>query len=268
MTKIEILCIGNELLSGVTINTNASWISKKITKIGGIVNRVVVVRDDLKEIDYAVKNCLEREPDWLIICGGLGPTYDDMTLEGVSQSLGRKLVLDSYAVQMIKQSYKKRRQRVRLNKARLKMALIPKGSVPILNPVGNAPAVQINVKKTRIVCVPGVPSEMKAIFTNSILNEIKQQVGKFIVEERYYHVEGVSEATISRALTKLVGSTPPDSLYLKTHPQGHTNENVSILKIHIVSKGKKKEDVRQVLETISKEIILEIKKYGGKIELK
>ena len=97
MTKIEILCIGNELLSGVTINTNAFWLSKQVTQVGGLVNRVVVVRDDLKEIGYAVRNCLEREQDWLITCGGLGPTYDDMTLEGISRSLGRNLVLNSYA---------------------------------------------------------------------------------------------------------------------------------------------------------------------------
>jgi nicotinamide-nucleotide amidase len=268
MTKIEILCIGNELLSGVTINTNAFWLSKQVTQVGGLVNRVVVVRDDLKEIGYAVRNCLEREPDWLITCGGLGPTYDDMTLEGISRCLGRNLVLNSYALEMVKQSYKKRRQMVRMNKARTKMALIPKGSVPIINPVGNAPAVRINVRQTKIVCLPGVPSEMKAIFINSILSEIKQQVGKFIFEERHYCVEGVSEAMISRALTKLVESTPSDSLYLKTHPQGYTNKNVPVMYIQVVSRGSKKYAVRLLLERISNKIILEVKKHKGKIQLK
>ena len=268
MTKIEILCIGNELLSGVTLNTNAFWLSKQVTQVGGLVDRVVAVRDELEEIGYAIRNCLERDPDWLITCGGLGPTYDDMTLEGISRTLGRNLVLNPYAIEMIKQSYKKRRQVVRMNKARIKMAVIPKGSVPIINPVGNAPAVRIDVRKTKIVCLPGVPSEMKAIFRNSILSEIKQQVGKFISEERRYRVEGVSEATISKTLTKLVESTPSDSLYLKTHPQGYTNKNVPVMNIQVVSRGSKKEAVRRVLERISNEIISEVKKHKGKIKLK
>ncbi|HEX9318949.1 MAG TPA: molybdopterin-binding protein [Nitrososphaeraceae archaeon] len=268
MSKVEIVCIGNELLSGITLNTNANWMCKKITRIGGLVTRVLSVRDDVKEIDYAIKNCLERKPDWLITCGGLGPTYDDMTLRGVGRSLGRKLVLDSTAVQMIKDSYKKRRQRVKLTSARLKMALIPEGSIPILNPIGNAPAVQISIKKTRIVCLPGVPAEMKAIFSASILVKIKKEVGKFEAQQRYYYVEGVGEATLARTLTKLVNRFPPELLYLKTHPQGHLHESVPLMKIQIISKGKRKSDVEEVLKKVSKDIIAEVKKHGGKIKLK
>src|SRR5690349_24877684 len=95
MTNIsEILCIGNELLSGTVVNTNAQWISKKITNIGGLIKRVTVVRDDINEIASIVKEILARKPNWLIISGGLGPTYDDKTLEGVAMALGTDLVLD------------------------------------------------------------------------------------------------------------------------------------------------------------------------------
>jgi nicotinamide-nucleotide amidase len=268
MSNVEIVCIGNELLSGFTVNTNASWICKKITAIGGIVTRVLCVRDDIKEIDYAVKNSLERKPDWLITCGGLGPTYDDMTLKGVGRSLGRKLVLNSTAVRMLKASYKKREKKVKLTSARMKMALIPEGSIPIINPVGNAPAVQINIKKTGIVCLPGVPSEMKAIFSASVLGKIKNEVGEFVVRQQYYYVKGVGEATLARTLAKLVKKFPPNLLYLKTHPQGHLNENVPVMKIQIVSKGRRKSEVEEVLEKVSKDVITEVKKYGGKIELK
>jgi molybdenum cofactor synthesis domain-containing protein len=268
MTSIEILCIGNEILSGVTVNTNASWLCKEITHVGGVVNRVIVVQDDVKIIDSTTRESLHREPNWLITCGGLGPTYDDKTLEGISRGLRTRLVLNSSALNMVKQSYKKQGRIVRLNKARIKMALIPNGSIPIMNPVGNAPAVRVNIKKTKIVCLPGVPSEMKAIFINSILSEIKQEVGEFTLEERLYRVEGVSEAMLSGALTKLVKTTPRESLYLKTHPQGYTNKNIPIMNIQVVSRGRKKDAVRLVLDRISNEIISEVIKHKGKIQLK
>jgi molybdopterin-biosynthesis enzyme MoeA-like protein len=109
---------------------------------------------------------------------------------------------------------------------------------------------------------------MKGIFINSILNEIKQEVGEFSLEERLYRVEGVSEAMLSSALTKLVKTTPTNSLYLKTHPQGYTNKNIPVMNIQVVSRGRKKDAVRLVLDRISNEIISEVVKHKGKIQLK
>jgi nicotinamide-nucleotide amidase len=267
LSVVEILCIGNELLSGITLNTNAHWIGKKIIKLGAKVRRVTVVADDLEEINIALKDSLGRKPDWIVTCGGLGPTYDDMTMQAIAQSLERKLVLDPIALQMVKDSYKRLGQNVRLNAARLKMAMIPNDSIPIHNPIGNAPAVHIYTQKTQIVCLPGVPSEMKAIFTHSILDDIKAEIGQFTVEEHYYHVEGVSEATLARTLIKLVKSFPRHALYLKTHPQGYKNNNIPVMKVQIVSKGKKKAYVQEILEKVSNVILSEVKKYGGKIRL-
>ncbi|HEX6028652.1 MAG TPA: molybdopterin-binding protein, partial [Nitrososphaeraceae archaeon] len=105
MFTTEILCVGNELLSGITINTNAHWISQKITEVGGFVKRITVVSDDVKEISLAVKESIARKSNWLIISGGLGPTYDDKTLQGVALGLGVELVLDNTAVEMLKNSY-------------------------------------------------------------------------------------------------------------------------------------------------------------------
>ena len=102
MYTVDILCIGNELLSGITLNTNAHWLTRKITKIGGFVRRVVVVRDDLNEIKVALLDSLNRNPNWIIICGGLGPTYDDKTLLGIGKTLKKRLILNSIALDMVK----------------------------------------------------------------------------------------------------------------------------------------------------------------------
>ena len=102
---VEILCIGTELLSGITLNTNAYWLCSEITNVGGVVRRVTVVHDDLNEISSAARESLARKPNILITTGGLGATYDDITLEALATAFGKKVVLDSRAVEMLKKSY-------------------------------------------------------------------------------------------------------------------------------------------------------------------
>jgi len=261
---VEILCIGNELLSGITLNTNAHWISKKITNIGGFVRRVTVIRDDLDEINLTLTHSLRRKPKWIIICGGLGPTYDDKTLLGVGKTLKKGLKLNNIALDMVKKSYSQRHQKVKINKARLKMAIIPIDSTPVQNPVGNAPGVLLSVNKTRIICLPGVPSEMKAIFTRNILPLFKREIGNFAIREINYYVQGLSEAMISSRLTKIVTSTPPDRLYLKTHPQGYV-DNIPTIRIQVVSKGYDAEEVKHLLNKVSKRLLAIIRKNSGQI---
>ena len=87
---VEILCVGTELLSGITLNTNADWLCGEITNVGGVVRRVTVVRDDLSEISSATRESLAREPSIVITTGGLGATYDDMTLEGIGSGTWQK----------------------------------------------------------------------------------------------------------------------------------------------------------------------------------
>jgi nicotinamide-nucleotide amidase len=264
MNIVEILCIGNELLSGITLNTNAHWLSRKITRIGGYVRRVIVVRDDLNEIKLALIDSLNRNPNWIVVCGGLGPTYDDKTLLGIGKALKKRLVLNSIALEMVKNSYSYRHRRVKINKARLKMAIIPKGSIPIENPIGNAPGILLCVRKTQIICLPGVPSEMKAITTKSILPRMKQEIGDFTIRETNYHVQGISEAMISSRLTRIVNSAPSDRLYLKTHPRGYV-DNTPTIRIQLVSKGNNLEQVVQLGNKISKQIMALIQKNKGKI---
>ena len=261
---VEILCIGNELLSGITINTNAHWISRKITQVGGFVKRITVVRDDVDEISLVLKECLVRKPNWIIISGGLGPTYDDKTLQGVAIGLGVDLVLDKTAVEMLRNSYARHSINYDLNGIRLKMAKIPMGSLPIQNPVGNAPSVFIESVETKIVCLPGVPIEMKAIFLENILPQIRKMIGNFYIAERNYEIIGISEAMLAPVLLNVVESNHPDSIYLKTHPQGYGNDGPK-LRVQIVSKGKNRSDVQKRLDNISSALIEEIHKLDGKI---
>ncbi|HXX98991.1 MAG TPA: molybdopterin-binding protein [Candidatus Bathyarchaeia archaeon] len=263
----EILCVGNELLSGITINMNAYWLSKKITEVGGSVKRITAIRDDVDEISLAVRESIARKPDWLIISGGLGPTYDDKTLQGVASGLRLELELDNMALDMLKKSYSRQSINYELNEIRLKMAKIPVGSNPIQNPVGSAPSVLIETNETKIVCLPGVPNEMEAIFLESILPQMKKIVGDFHIVESSYETVGVSEAMLAPTLSEIVESNPHDSIYLKTHPLGQAsdNNNPPQTRVQIISKGNDKDEVQRRFSNISKILIEEISRLKGKI---
>ena len=264
---IEILCVGNELLSGITVNTNAHWISRNIAESGGFVRRITVVGDDINEISSAVKESITRGPNWLILSGGLGPTYDDKTLEGVAVGLNLDLVLDKTAVEMLKKSYARRSINYELNEIRLKMAKIPRGSIPIQNPVGTAPSVQIEAtpEEMTIVCLPGVPKEMEAIFLQSILPQIKNAIGEFYVMETSLNVIAVSEAMLSPVLSKIVDSNPPDFTYIKTHPY-YSVDNESRLRVQLIVRGSNKKEVEIRYNKIFSILIEEIQRLKGKIK--
>jgi nicotinamide-nucleotide amidase len=172
------------------------------------------------EISLAIRDSIARKPDWLIISGGLGPTYDDKTLQGVARGLSLELVLDNKALDMLKKSYARHSMNYELNEIRLKMVTIPVGSNPIQNPVGSAPSVLIEAEETKIVCLPGVPKEMEAIFLESILPQMKKIVGDFHIVQSNYETIGLSEAMLAPTLLEIVESNSPDSIYVKTHPKG------------------------------------------------
>jgi molybdenum cofactor synthesis domain-containing protein len=262
---VEILCIGNELLSGITLNTNAYWLCSEITNVGGIVRRVTVVRDDLSEISSAARESFARKPNILITTGGLGATYDDMTFEGLAAALGKKVVLDSRAVEMLKESYARHKLHYELTESQLKMATIPEGCTPIQNPVGSAPAIMEQACSISTFCLPGVPSEMKAIFEEHILPRIKKSVGKFVAEELNYNTRGLTEAMIAPVLIEIVKSHPKNMIYLKTHPRGYYKKKTPQLKIQMISRGDNETEVKNRLAAISKVIEKEILKRGGMI---
>ncbi len=261
---VEILCVGNELLSGITLNTNAHWICAQVAKAGGTVSRITVVRDDLDAIAAAVRESLARKPDILITTGGLGATYDDMTLEGMARALGRKVALNKEAVEMLKKSYRRRHLDYKINKVRLKMATVPEGSTLIENTVGSAPSVFIDAG-AKVFCTPGVPGEMKAVFESHVLPLIKEKVGRFASKEVNYMVAGVSEAMIAPALVKIVNGNPAHAVYLKTHPQGYKKTTPRI-RVQLVCKGADRKEVEKRLHKISKQILKAVEKLGGKLE--
>ena len=171
---MEILSIGNELLMGKILNTNARWLARRCTSLGLEVRRITVVGDDEKEICSAVKEALSRRPRFIITTGGLGPTLDDKTIESIAKCLDLELKVDEEALSMVREAYKRLVEEGRLDSSeltpqRVKMARMPEGARPLPNPVGTAPGMLLEVDGTTIISLPGVPAEMEAIFEESVL---------------------------------------------------------------------------------------------------
>ena len=217
---VELLMIGNEILIGKTQDTNSNWMAKRITKYGHRVKRIITIGDDLEIISSTIRDILKRSPDIVITSGGIGPTFDDMTLQGIANGLNRNLELNQHAYNSIKKAYKHAHQMGLLKlegmtKEREKMAYLPKDSIPLPNTVGTAPGVKINQGDSTIFILPGVPTEMKAMFRNIITPILKEKREKFI--EKGFLFSGIGESQIAAYTNELEKKYP--KLWIKTHPK-------------------------------------------------
>jgi nicotinamide-nucleotide amidase len=224
---MEIICIGNELLIGKTLNTNAHWIAKQATTLGTNVKRITVVADDVNEIANAVRETLNRKPQFAITTGGLGPTFDDKTLEGIAKAVNRKLAVNPKALEMVRDKYaayakKKGTETVELTQARVKMATLPEKAEPVPNSVGTAPAVQVDLEKTTLIALPGVPSEMESIFNQTIASLLKQTLGESTFYEKSIYVDGVMESSLAPLIDKVIQKNT--GVYVKSHPKGREDQ--------------------------------------------
>ena len=124
---------------------------------------------------------LSKNSKWIIIAGGLGPTYDDITLEAISKFLNRPLSLNRDGMNIIKKNYMRLyRKRLikdpKIDDYRKKMAMLPRSSIPLSNSVGIAPGVLLYYKNRTIICLPGVPQEMQSIFSTHVIKIIKSKI--------------------------------------------------------------------------------------------
>ena len=218
--KVEILVIGNEILIGKTQDTNSIWLAKRIAKYGHRLKRITAIEDDIETISITLQTILERKPDIVITTGGLGPTFDDMTLAGVAKGLNRELQLNQHAYNSVKKAYEHAYKRGILKlegmtKEREKMSYLPQGSIPLPNIRGTAPGVKLTEGDTTIFILPGVPSEMKAIFHNIVKPVLKEKRGKFVEKGLFFM--GIGESQIAPYVTQVENRYP--QLWIKTHPR-------------------------------------------------
>lgn len=265
-TEMEIVCVGNELLIGKVVNTNASWIGKRATSLGVKVSRITVIPDDVEEMKVAFGEVLSRKPQFAVSTGGLGPTFDDKTLEGVAKALNRKLVVNKTALEMVKAKYREI-ARTRpdigddMTPPRAKMATLPEDTQPILNPIGTAPGVQANVDCTVLIVLPGVPHEMKAIFEDAVVPLLKQAAGDFGFFELSIYANGVMESIIAPFIDEVMHDNP--LVYIKSHPK--SKESSPHMELHLSTTGDPANNPEKQLSKAAMELANLIEKVGGEV---
>jgi molybdenum cofactor synthesis domain-containing protein len=256
--SVELLSIGNELLLGNTVNTNASWLAAQITSLGGKVARTTTVRDNLRDISEAVREAVNRKPEFIITTGGIGPTFDDMTVKGVAKALRLRLKLSERALRMIQEHYARRlpHRKVSLTRPRLKMALIPSGGEPIPNPVGTAPCVLLRAGKTQIFILPGVPKEAKAIFRSSVSKAISLKAGGTVFVEKWLGVHGIMESSLAPIIDKVMSQWP--DVYVKSHPRGFEG-SAPLIELHFSMTTTDSAKAKQVLFAATRDATRQLK---------
>ncbi len=253
-----IISIGNELLIGRVVNTNAAWIASRLTLRGVNVERIMVVPDRLDDIVEAVGEACRRA-EIVVTTGGLGPTDDDITMEAVAAALHQPLLVDEEAKHMVEEFY--RRAGLGLTRERLKMARLPASAKPIPNPVGAAPGAYIVAGGCQLFVLPGVPAEMQAMMDH-VIELLEPVLPKLCVAEEGVTIKGVPESSLAPLLRRASKRCP--DCYTKSHPKGHETME-PIIEVKVLASGKDCEEAQKKARNVLEELrrLLEEVERGG-----
>lgn len=200
MPTVEIISQGDEVVTGQVTDTNAAWLATELSRMGCAVRRHTTVGDELDDIAAVLRETVERA-DICVCTGGLGPTTDDLTAAAVSTAFSRPLWLDQEALAGIRQCMERRgRPMAACNE---KQAWLPQGSERMDNLWGTAPGFTVFQGTCWLVFLPGVPSEMRAMFTHWVKPRLLTQFTLSPPRRVVFHTTGPGESTLQERINRL-----------------------------------------------------------------
>lgn len=198
--RAELLTIGSELLSGATVNTNAAYLAQALARIGIRLSRQTAVPDAAGPMEAALREALERS-ELVLTTGGLGPTFDDVTVEAIAAATNRPLVMDAEAAAHVRRAYQARHRR--LQQAALRQARLPSGAQPVTNALGTAPGVWLKLPHALLIALPGVPGEMRQMLDRAVLPRLQRLPGRTAIASSTIRTVGIVELRIEQLLKRL-----------------------------------------------------------------
>ncbi|MGT2715949.1 competence/damage-inducible protein A [Streptococcus respiraculi] len=241
--KAELIAVGTEILTGQIVNTNAQFLSEKLATLGIDVFFHTAVGDNEARL-LSVLDIARKRSDLVLLCGGLGPTEDDLTKQTLAKFLGKELVFDQAALEKLDRFFASRKGRVRTPNNERQAQLIS-GSIPLHNPAGLAVGGLIEHSGVTYIVLPGPPSELKAMFTES-LHPLLLHSGERLYS-RVLRFFGIGESQLVTDLADLIDAQTDPTLA----PYAKTGE----VTLRLSTKAEDEAKANQKLDQLEKEIL-------------
>ena len=200
-----VISIGDELLIGQTLNTNAGWMGSELNKNGVELTEVLTVCDDGKAIQDALSYA-GNKARLVLVTGGLGPTKDDITKKAFADYFNAPLLENKEALDNVERFFK--RYNLDMLPVNKLQALVPKGCEMLLNKAGTAPGMWMEHEEVVFVCMPGVPSEMKYLMDNEVLPRIKKRFKLPVIVHQTMMTQGIGESYIAEEIKDIEEGLP------------------------------------------------------------
>ena len=220
------------------MESNAHWLQKQLRGTEALMEKVVILPDGLEGLKEGIESELGC-CDLLVVCGGLGPTDDDITREAIAEATGQKLIFSDEAWKDVEEFFRKREREV--SPSNRKQAFIPEGGEVIFNPRGTAPGIRVSQKGTTVLVVPGVPSEFRTMLENSLLNDLAELPMGPVLK-----LWGIGESVLVD-LIRSKKTLPPDLKWgTIARPEGIT--------IHLGASFLERDDADHLLEALKRDL--------------
>lgn len=199
--EAQIISIGTELTAGLTVDTNAAWLSGRLAALGITVGHHATIGDRIPAICDAISEAARRSR-LVLVTGGLGPTPDDVTREALAAAVEQPLTTDPAALEHVRTYFAKIGRP--MAKSNERQALLPRGAKSLSNTCGTAPGIRATLGESVIYAFPGVPSEMRAMFAEAVEPELAGFGGGTAIARHAVHCIGASESALAEKIADLM----------------------------------------------------------------
>ncbi len=242
--RAELIFVGTELLLGQIVNTNAAYLGENLANLGVDLYYSSVVGDNLDRIRDTIRYALNRS-DLVIITGGLGPTFDDITREGIAAAIGRELVYDPDVMAKIEEHFKRTKHQL-LPMHKRQAYVISEGCQVIPNTVGSAPGLIVNYEGKWIIATPGVPREMKKMCEDVIFPWIAEKSGKVAIKSKVLKVSGMGESVVANEINDIVESLSNPTIAFLCRP--------GEVSIRITAKAEDADSAKKMIDDVANRV--------------
>jgi molybdenum cofactor synthesis domain-containing protein len=260
---VEILVIGNEVLAGAVLDTNSHWLCRELAARGARVTRITVLPDEPAAIGEALVAARARGPALIVTCGGLGPTADDLTVAAIAAALNQPVHEHPQAYAMIRDFYALLYARgdvvtPEMTPARAKMAQMPAAAETLANHVGAARGVLLRDGGTLIVSLPGVPAEMKDIFTHALSPRLEASFHNQAYAERTVATDCWDESILAPAVDGVARRHP--AVYVKSRAQVYGSGAADF--VTLAARGRDAAEVARLLDAAEADTLAALAAVG------